>query len=90
MPTLFVSHGAPTLAIEPGPAHHFLKTIGDDLGKPASILVLSAHFDARVATVTASAAPDTIHDFGGFSEALYDITYAAPGNPALANQVSDL
>lgn len=89
-PTLFVSHGAPTLAIEPGPAHHFLRTLGEELGRPASIVVLSAHFDAPVATITAGAAPDTIYDFGGFPEALYKITYAAPGNPVLANQISNL
>lgn len=90
LPTLFVSHGAPTLAIEPGPAHHFLKTLGEELGRPASIVVLSAHFDAPVSTITASAAPGTIYDFGGFPEALYKITYAAPGNPDLANQISEL
>ena len=90
LPTMFVSHGAPTLAIEPGAAHHFLKTIGEDLGRPESILVLSAHFDAPIATVTASAAPETLYDFRGFSEALYNITYPAPGNPGLANRVSDL
>ena len=90
LPTLFVSHGAPTLAIEPGPAHHFLQAFGKDLGRPASILVLSAHFDAPVATVTASTTPRTIYDFGGFPEALYNITYPAPGNPALAQRVSDL
>ena len=90
LPTVFVSHGAPTLAIEPGAAHRFLKTFGRDLGRPASILVLSAHFDAPVATLTASAAPRTIHDFGGFPKALYDMTYPAPGNPALARRVADL
>lgn len=90
LPTIFVSHGAPTLAIEPGPAHHFLQAFGKDLGKPASILVLSAHFDASIATVTASAAPETIHDFRGFPEALYNMTYPAPGNPALAHRVGDL
>ena len=90
LPTMFVSHGAPTLAIEPGPAHHFLNAIGEDLGRPESILVLSAHFDAPIATVTASAAPKTLYDFRGFSEALYSITYPAPGIPTLAHQVSDL
>ena len=87
---MFVSHGAPTLAIEPGPAHDFLKTFGRELGRPASILVLSAHFDTPIATVTASATPETIYDFGGFSDALYNITYPAPGKPALAHRVSDL
>ena len=90
LPTIFVSHGAPTLAIEPGPAQHFLKTAGKDLGQPTSILVLSAHFEAPIATLTASAAPQTIHDFGGFPRSLYDITYPAPGNPSLAHYVSDM
>lgn len=90
LPVLFVSHGAPPLAIEPGPAHDFLKTLGKGLGKPTSILVLSAHFDMPTSSVTASAAPKTIHDFYGFPEALYNMTYPAPGNPSLAHRVSDL
>jgi 4,5-DOPA dioxygenase extradiol len=90
LPTLFVSHGAPTLAIEPGPAHDFLATFGEDLGRPASILMLSAHFDAPLTTITASETPETIYDFRGFPEALYNITYPAPGNPALAQRVSEL
>lgn len=90
LPTLFVSHGAPTLAIEPGSAHQFLKSLGRDLAEPTSILVLSAHFDVPVATVTASSAPKTIYDFYGFPEALYNINYQAPGDPSLANRVSDL
>jgi 4,5-DOPA dioxygenase extradiol len=90
MPTLFVSHGAPTLAIADGPAHQFLIDCGKKLGKPKAILMLSAHFEAPAATVTASLAPATIYDFGGFPEALYDITYPAPGYPNLARRVADL
>ena len=90
LPALFVSHGAPTLAIEPGPAHRFLKTLGRDLGKPTAILVLSAHFNVPVSAVTANPAPDTIYDFYGFPDALYDMTYPAPGNPSLAHRVSEL
>lgn len=90
MPTLFVSHGAPTLAIEDGPAHQFLIDCGKTLGKPKAILMLSAHFEASIATVTMSQAPGTIHDFGGFPDALYDITYPARGDPGLALRVSDL
>jgi len=90
LPTVFVSHGAPTLAIEPGPAHRFLQSFGRELGKPDSILLLSAHFDTPISTVTASATPETIYDFYGFPEALYKMTYAAPGNPGLAERVSDL
>jgi 4,5-DOPA dioxygenase extradiol len=90
LPTVFVSHGAPTLAIDDGPAHQFLMSCGKMLGKPKAILMLSAHYEAPTATVTASESPGTIHDFWGFPDALYDITYPAPGNPALAQRVSKL
>lgn len=90
LPTLFVSHGAPTLAIEDSPAHRFLSNYGKTLGKPEAILMLSAHFDSQSVTVTAGNTPGTIHDFGGFPKALYDIRYPAPGNPVLANQVTEL
>ena len=90
LPTLFVSHGAPTLVIDDSPARRFLKNFGNVLGKPRAILVLSAHFDAHLATVTTSSAPETIHDFWGFPHALYDITYPAPGDSALARRVSEL
>ena len=90
LPTLFVSHGAPTLAIEDGPAHRFLIACGRNIGRPRAILVLSAHFEAPTATVTTSKAPETIYDFGGFPEALYNITYPAPGDPDLALRVSAL
>ncbi len=90
LPTMFVSHGAPTLAIDDSPAHRFLSTCGESLGRPKAILVLSAHFEAPTATVTASASPDIIYDFWGFPDALYDITYPAPGDPALAHRISGL
>ena len=90
LPTLFVSHGAPTLAIDDSAARHFLEALGRSLGKPKAILVLSAHFDTATPTVTASPAPETIYDFWGFPDALYDITYPAPGSPPLAARVSDL
>lgn len=90
LPTLFVSHGAPPLALDDGPAHRFLRACGESLGKPRAILVLSAHFEEPVATATASAKPETIHDFGGFAQALYDIVYPAPGDPNLAERVGGL
>ncbi len=90
LPTLFVSHGAPTLAIDDGPAHQFLKSYGKLLGKPKAILMLSAHFEAKTATVTGSLAPGTVHDFWGFPDALYDISYPAPGDPGLAQRVSEM
>jgi 4,5-DOPA dioxygenase extradiol len=89
-PVVFVSHGAPTLAIEDGEAHRFLKDYGQALGRPGAILVLSAHYAAPVATATAAEFPETIHDFGNFAQSLYDMTYPAPGNPALASGVASL
>ncbi|MEM1438023.1 MAG: class III extradiol ring-cleavage dioxygenase [Pseudomonadota bacterium] len=86
-PTLFLSHGAPTLAIDGSPAHHFLRELGSRLGAPAGIVVFSAHHDARPVTVTSSAAPRTWHDFGGFSPSLNAIRYPAPGDPRLASNI---
>lgn len=86
-PTLFLSHGAPTLAIDDSPAHHFLRGLGARLGNPEAIVVFSAHHDARPVSVTSSTAPATWHDFGGFSPRLNAIGYPAPGDPGLANDI---
>jgi 4,5-DOPA dioxygenase extradiol len=90
LPALFLSLGAPKLALEDGPARRFWQQYGNTLGKPAAILVLSAHFDTPAATLTAAAQPGTIHDFGGFPQALYQLSYPAPGAPALAGSIAGL
>jgi len=88
MPVIFISHGAPTLAADDSEANRFLRGFGERLGRPRAILVVSAHFDAPVATVTAGESPTTIHDFGGFPRALYELRYPAPGDPGLAERVA--
>jgi 4,5-DOPA dioxygenase extradiol len=82
-PSIFVSHGAPTLAIEEDETPRFLRRLGAELGRPRAILCVSAHWTTRVPTVSASPQPETIHDFGGFPEALYKMRYDAPGARAL-------
>jgi 4,5-DOPA dioxygenase extradiol len=87
MPTLFVSHGSPMLAIVDSAARRFLKDLGTRLQVPAAVVVFSAHYDTRATEVTAGARPETIHDFGGFPEALYRLRYPAPGDPKLAQEI---
>ncbi len=89
-PALFVSHGAPTLAITPSPAGTYLAALGAALAPPAAIIVISAHHVARGVDITVDAAPQTIHDFSGFPEALHQITYPAPGAPGLAAELSKM
>lgn len=90
-PLLFVSHGAPLFAIEPGLAGQRLAELSRELPKPDAIVILSPHWMTRgEVSVTASTAPKTIHDFGGFPDALYQLQYPAPGAPALAEHIVGL
>ena len=89
LPSLFLSHGSPMVALTPDPAHDFLAGLGTTLGRPRAILVASAHWETPHPMVNAVERNRTIHDFGGFPRALYELRYDAPGDPALAEQVSD-
>lgn len=89
LPTLFVSHGAPTWALEPGHAGARLAELAARLPRPRAILMVSAHWETDRPSVSGSRAPQTIHDFFGFPRALHSIRYGAPGAPALAERVAD-
>ncbi|MEJ2685916.1 MAG: class III extradiol ring-cleavage dioxygenase [Gammaproteobacteria bacterium] len=87
---LFLSHGAPTLAVEASPTQRFLEALGEELRRPRAILCVSAHWDTARPMLTGAAAPPIIHDFFGFPEALYALQYAAPGDPALAEWLASV
>lgn len=84
LPTLFLSHGSPLHALEPGPAGAVWAALGRELPRPRAVLVASAHWETNLPLLTGATKPDTIHDFFGFPEPLYRIRYAAPGAPELA------
>lgn len=91
LPTIFLSHGAPTPALSHGPTSEFLKSFAGQLAeRPKAILVVSAHWETRIPAVNSVAVNDTIHDFGGFARELFEMRYEAPGAPWLAERIAQL
>jgi 4,5-DOPA dioxygenase extradiol len=94
LPTLFLSHGSPMLAVEPGEAGHFMQRLGPVIdatwGRPRAIVIMSPHTATRTPLVLGAERHHTVHDFGGFPPELYEIRYNAPGDPVLSRQVAKL
>lgn len=94
LPSIFVSHGSPMIALEPGEAGAFMQRLGPAIdasfGRPEAIVAISAHTTARAPVLLAGARHEAIYDFGGFDERLYRMRYDAPGAPGLATRVAGL
>lgn len=87
-PVFFISHGAPTFALEPGLLGPQLTALGQTLADVKAVMVVSPHWQTRDVKVMTTAAPETVYDFGGFPGALYQLKYPAPGHPALAAETA--
>lgn len=94
LPSIFVSHGSPMTALEPGAAGAFFTALGPAIdaafGRPKAILAVSAHTAMRMPVLLSAARHEAVYDFGGFDPRLHTLRYDAPGAPALAGRVAGL
>jgi 4,5-DOPA dioxygenase extradiol len=90
LPSVFISHGSPMHALEPGAAGEAWAALGRKLPKPRAILIASAHWETNLPMLTGNAKPETIHDFTGFPEPLYKLRYPAAGAPEVAQRAQAL
>lgn len=87
LPSLFISHGSPMLALDPEQVGPALYRLSFNLPKPQAIIVMSAHWESTTLEINTAVRPETWHDFRGFPAALYKLRYPAPGSPHLAEQL---
>ena len=90
MPVLFIGHGSPMNGIEDNEFSRRWTQMAKEIPTPVAVLVVSAHWFSKGTRITAMDFPETIHDFGGFPQALFEVQYTAPGNPALARETASI
>ena len=90
MPVLFIGHGSPMNGIEDNQFSRRWKKMAEEIPTPSAVLVVSAHWLSRGTRITAMDFPKTIHDFGGFPQALFDVQYPAPGDRKVAEETASL
>ncbi|WP_110950813.1 DODA-type extradiol aromatic ring-opening family dioxygenase [Pseudomonas bohemica] len=89
-PSLFISHGSPMLALEPGASGPAFARLAAELPRPKAIVIVSAHWESNELLVNGNPQPETWHDFGGFPAELFAMQYPAPGQPELTRHVMEL